>query len=198
LNTKPEAIILDATAAYRGIWSKPGKTAEEILFIDIEDDLDIKPDLLMDCTETEFPDGRFRQVFFDPPHRYGHNRNTGIHQTPSKQLQKEKWGSTGSYYGFDKYKTKKELMDFVYISQQEFYRITDERGVLWVKWSEVAIKLPEIIKLFTNWKQLIKFEIAYQGRITKNRTWWLMFIKNRGAAKNQISLDKNIQKRERT
>ena len=193
MEVKPDSTILDPTAAYRGIWSAEGKQAEEILFIDIETELDIKPDLITDCTQLDFPNGRFRQVFFDPPHRYGHNRNTGIHQTPSKQLQKEKWGNTGAYYGFDKYKTKRQLMDFIYKAQQEFYRVTDENGVLWLKWCEVAVELSDIIKLFTNWKQLIKFEVAYQGRITNNRTWWIMFIKNREAAAYQSSLTINTK-----
>ena len=188
MEVKPDSTILDATAAYRGIWDQDGKTAEDILFIDIEPELDLKPDVLMDCTNTDFPDGRFRQVFFDPPHRYGHNKNNGIHQTPSKQLQKEKWRNTGSYYGFDKYKTKRDLLDFIYQAQQEFYRITDEHGVLWLKWSEPSIRTAEVIKLFTNWKQLMKFEVAYQGRVSKNRCYWIMFIKNRLAAAKQTEL----------
>ena len=171
---KSRARILDATASYRSIWKT--KESDRVLWIDIEPEIELKPDILMDCTNTDFDDGRFHTIFFDPPHKYGHTKNTGIHQTPSRILQKEKWGNTGSYYGFDKYATKIALLGFINKAQLEFMRILSDDGILWFKWAEIVSPLNNILPLFRDWDVMMKHEVAYRGKV-KTRTWWVAFMK---------------------
>ena len=63
---KPDAKILDATAGNRHIWKV--KDDSRIVFMDIESELEVKPDIIGDCTKTDYPDGYFHTIFFDPPH----------------------------------------------------------------------------------------------------------------------------------
>ena len=171
---KENARVLDATAGNRTMWDT--KDTPLIVWIDIEKDLTVQPDILMDCTNTEFEGGRFHTIFFDPPHSYGRTKNTGAHQTPSQELQREKWGRAGAYYGFDKYLTKPALLAFINKSQKEFQRILSDDGVLWFKWAEIHATLDSILPLFNDWTVMMKHEVAYRGRV-KTRTWWVTFMK---------------------
>lgn len=153
------------------------KEDEHILWIDIEPELSVKPDKILDCTKTGFPDKQFMIIFFDPPHSFGRTKNTGMHQTPSYEVQRQKWNSVGSYYGFDKFKTKTALLGFINRSQKEFYRVLRDNGVLWFKWSEIHASLDSILPIFRNWKLMMKFEVAFQGLLKGDRTWWSMFMK---------------------
>jgi len=170
---KSEAIILDATAGNRMIWNI--KKSPYVLWIDIEPE--VEPDLILDCTNTNFLDKQFRMIFFDPPHSYGRTKNTGIYQTPSAKIRFEKWGSRGGYYGFDKYPTKTALLSFIHKAQEEFYRILDDYGVLWFKWAEIHATLDAILPLFKKWNLMMKIEVAFQGKVKGNTTWWVMFMK---------------------
>ena len=173
---KPTARILDATASYRSMWHT--REDNRILWIDIEPELDLKPDLLMDCTCTDFEDKRFHTIFFDPPHSWGHTKNTGVHQTPSRKIMKEKGWGTGAYYGFDRYKTKGELLSFINKAQKEFQRILSDDGILWFKWGELRITLDAIIPFFKDWRVMTKHEVAYRGKVVGCRTWWVALMKN--------------------
>lgn len=172
---KPNATILDATAGNRSMWKT--RESDYILWIDIEPELSEKPDILMDCTKTEFENGRFHTIFFDPPHSYGHTKNTGVHQTPSRQTMKEKGWGTGAYYGFDKYPTKTALLSFIHRAQEEFYRVLDDNGILWLKWGELRSSLNGILPLFKKWNVMMQFEVAYRGQVKGCRTWWIMLMK---------------------
>ena len=174
MEVKPEAIILDATAGNRTMWDK--KEDPRILFIDVESDLSVKPDLIIDCTSTGFPNNSFNIIFFDPPHSYGRTKNTGVHQTPNYDIQKQRGWHTGAYYGFDKFSTKRALIVFMHKAQKEFYRIIKPNGVLWFKWSEIHSTLDAVLPLFDKWELIMKFEVAYQRRVKGNTTWWVMMM----------------------
>jgi len=184
MEVKPDARILDATASYRSIWDM--KNSDKILWIDIETDLDLQPDRIMDCTHTDFSDKRFHTIFFDPPHKYGEKKNQGVFSTPSRKKQKERWGDTGCYYGFDKFKTKSELLEFIRLSQLEFHRILSDDGILWVKWCEHATKLDVVISIFNNWNKTLCFETAYQGQVKGKRTFWVAFTKKDSAWQSDL------------
>ena len=172
---KELAKILDATASYRSIWRK--KEPDRVLWIDIEPEIELKPDILMDCTNTDFEDGRFHTIFFDPPHSYNFTKNTGIHQTPSRKLQKEKWGNTGSYYGFERYKSKTELLRFIDKAQLEFLRILSDDGILWFKWGELRESVDNVLHIFDKWDIMMKMEVAYRGKVVGARTYWFALMK---------------------
>jgi len=173
---KPSARVLDATCGYRGIWTT--KEDNRVLWIDIEPELDVKPDIILDCVNTGFEDKRFHTIIFDPPHSFGREKNTGFHQTPSKKLMKEKWGSQGSYYGFDKFPTKRALLAFINKAQKEFSRILMDDGILWFKWTEIHSSWDAIKPFFSDWIEMLKFEVAFQGRTKGDRTFWIALMKN--------------------
>ena len=154
------------------------KESDKVLWIDYNEELDTPPDMVLDCTDTKLEAGRFHTIFFDPPHSYGHTKNTGVHQTPSRKTQKKKWGNTGSYYGFDCYKNKNELLEFIGLAQLEFQRILSDDGLLWFKWGEVRIPADEVMQLFPNWDIMMRFEVAYRGKLSGNRCFWYALSKN--------------------
>ena len=153
------------------------KKSDKILWIDIEEELDLKPDVLMDCTNTTFGDNRFHTIFFDPPHKCGEKRNQGVFSTPSRKRQKARWGDTGAYYGFDKYKNKADLLEFIRLAQLEFHRILTNDGILWLKWCEHVAKIDDVISIFNNWNRTLSFEVAYQGKVKGKRTFWVALTK---------------------
>jgi len=171
---KYKAKILDATAGNRSMWKT--KDSPFIIWIDIEKELSVSPDVIMDCTDTEFSDDWFHTIFFDPPHSFGHSKNTGIHQTPSREVMKERGWGVGAYYGFDKYATKASLLGFINRAQKEFYRILSPNGLLWFKWAEIHATLDNILPIFKDWKVMMKHEVAYRGQV-KTRTWWVALMK---------------------
>ena len=156
---KDSARILDATAGNRCMW----RTKEHplVLWIDIEPDLNTKPDMMVDCTSTPFENEQFHTIFFDPPHEWGRKKNTGIFTTPSKNIADEKWPQwkrpNPRYYGTDKYPNKKEFLKFIDGAQSEFYRILSNDGCLWIKWNERKIKLNELLSRFQmNWHIMLR------------------------------------------
>jgi len=151
-----------------------------ILFIDVEKDLEYKPDRFLDCTQTDFSDGFFNTIFFDPPHTWGIPKNKRIFTTPSKKIADEKfnYGRTyPSYYGLDKFQTKTALLGFIHKSQLEFQRILSDYGMLWVKWSEYTIPADNVAPLFRDWKKMLELQLKLTPR-GKKRTFWTMYMKN--------------------
>lgn len=72
ISTKP---ILDCCCGSRMFYFD--KADPNVLFTDIRElhetlcdgrKLDIRPDMIADCTDMPFQDGKFRMVVFDPPH----------------------------------------------------------------------------------------------------------------------------------
>lgn len=173
---KNQATVLDATAGNRSMWKT--RESDYVLWIDIESELSEQPDLIMDCTKTNFEDGRFHTIFFDPPHSYGHTKNTGVHQTPSRDIMREKGWGTGAYYGFDKYSSKTAWLSFINKAQEEFYRILNDDGILWFKWGELRSTLDSILPFFKRWMVMMRFEVAYRGQVKGCRTWWVALMKN--------------------
>jgi len=182
---KPDARILDATAGNRTIWTT--KESPYVLWIDIESELDIKPDKIMNCTKTIFLDEYFHTIFFDPPHGWG--KKTGRTYTAIRNIEEYKnypWLGKNTekrnknviqYYGWDKYQTKTALLGFINKAQQEFYRILRKDGVLWVKWNECNISLKKIIPLFKKWNIMLRVPVCARQKQGKKRTYWVMFMK---------------------
>lgn len=176
MKVKPDARILDATAGNRIMWKT--RESNKVIWIDIEEELTVQPDFIMDCTNTNFEDGAFHTIIFDPPHSFGRTKNTGAHQTPSQELQLEKWGRKGTYYGFDKYPTKRTLLAFINKAQKEFQRILSDDGVLWFKWAEIHCTLNSILPFFSNWDVMLQVETASsRAGAGKTRTWVVALMK---------------------
>ena len=143
LGVKPGARILDATAANRCIWET--KESRWIVYMDVEPELEVKPDVICDNRHTPYPDGYFHHIVFDPPHgwkdKIGENiyscRNKADQQTFKNKYGDVKYGFVTSkiptYYGMDKYKSKTALLGYINKALQEFYRILAIDGVLMMK-----------------------------------------------------------------
>ena len=183
MNPKPEATVLDCTAANRMFWVK--KESDKVLWTDIEPDLEIKPDMVVDIRKTEFIDGQFKTIIFDPPHWWGDQPQKNYYSNKNEEdtrifIEKYnmKWRGV-CYYGTDKYVSKKSLLGFINASQKEIYRILDDDGVLWFNWSDVKIPLVKILPFFDQrWDVMIKLQIGSRKQsLSKHQNWWVMLMK---------------------
>lgn len=186
------ARILDATASNRSIWLI--KDSPHILFIDIENELQVPPDMVLDCTETGFKPHSYHTIFFDPPQWWGDTPSDNYYSCKNLKESKafsEKYGYKGyftSYYGTDKFKSKTELLTFLHKSQKEFNRILKDDGMLWVKWNETKIPLSKILPFFKNWDEMLRLEIGdnYQT-LGVSQTYWMMFMKKEGIKQTDLN-----------
>ena len=174
---KPNARILDATAANRMMWRT--KDHDGIMFIDVEPELEYPPDRFLDCTDTDFEDGYFNMILFDPPHTWGIPYNERIFTMPSKKAADDKFNynrAYPSYYGLDKFKNKSELIAFIDKAQTEFMRILNPYGCLWFKWSEYSVPISNMECLFKNWSTMMKIRLHKTPR-GKTESYWIMYMK---------------------
>jgi len=185
LDAKPAAKILDATAANRRIWDV--RESPNIIWLDIEPELEITPDIIIDCTKTDFPDNYFFTIFFDPPHQWGDKTADQIYTCRNKKEHDafmKKWGfkqfkKVPTYYGTDKYKTRTQLLSFIHKAQKEFYRILSINGMLWVKWCDARIPLGKILPFFKDWHEMMRLEIGSKKQtLSESQTYWILFMKD--------------------
>lgn len=156
---KDNAVILDVCCGSKMFWFD--KDNPNVIFNDIRTicevlcdgrKLEINPDCINDFTNLNFPDKKFSLVVFDPPHLISLGKNSWM---------AKKYGVLKENYW------KKELSD----GFSECWRVLADNGVLVFKWSEVDIKLSEVLKLF-NQKPLFGHRT-----MINNRTIWLCFMK---------------------
>jgi len=155
------------------------KENSNIIWIDIEPELEVPPDKIMDCTQTEFPDNQFTTIFFDPPHGWGKQIGrsaTALRNKSDRETYPWKAPHGLMYWGWDKYHTKTQLLSFIHKAQKEFSRILKNDGMLWVKWNECNIPLRKILPLFRDWNEMLRFPIASQA-VGDSQTYWIMFMK---------------------
>lgn len=113
---------------------------------------EIDPNVQADFTAMPFPDASFRLVVFDPPHLLGKDGNSGYQQI--------KYGSLSSDW-------RKVLTKGFF----ECFRVLEPGGVLIFKWSEVDIKVSEILALTTE-KPIFGHR---SGK--RSNTHWICFMK---------------------
>jgi len=170
---------LDATSANRTMWKT--KEHPQIIYIDIEEELEFKPTKIMDCTRTDFKDKSIPVIWFDPPQIVGGKKNGGIYAIPSKKVFDEKYPKYKQkhprYYGSDKFKNKEELMNFLNKSALEFHRILQDDGILMVKWAEVVATTNDIIPLFSNFIEMMRIPIKSVHKTTRG-SFWIVFMKD--------------------
>ena len=114
--------------------------------------IEINPDTICDFTNLPFPDNEFSLVVFDPPH---------LKQVGDTAYMNVKYGKLDGDWktmlstGFD-----------------ECMRVLKPNGVLIFKWSEVQIKLSEILPLFS------KKPLFGNKRPKQVNSHWLCFMKD--------------------
>jgi len=180
-------MILDATAGNRRMWRY--RDSENIIYVDIERRLEVKPTLFADDRQLPFRDKQFDTIFFDPPHCYG--GTSPLFTSPrrtAEYLAKFKDKDATSYYGWDKYKTKAQLLRYLFDSSKEFWRVLKDDGLLWLKWNEASISLHTILALLTDWRELMRIKVKGGLRWGgEHRTYWLCMEKKLGAGR-QLTL----------
>jgi hypothetical protein len=170
-------MILDATAGNRTMWQT--KSLEQIIYIDVEQRLEVKPTIFADNTNTPFFDKVFDTIFYDPPHMYGDKGSFYVYPDSKSFLEKWKgYGVIPRYYGGDKYKNQMQLIVHVYKAQKEFRRILKDDGLLWLKWNETAITLKRLLKLFEYWHIMLTLPTKAPSQTAGNKqTYWVCLAK---------------------
>jgi hypothetical protein len=175
-------MILDATAGNRSIYQY--KKSENIIFIDIEKQLWTKPTMFADSRKLPFQGKAFHTVIFDPPHDWG---GDPFDFKTGEFLKSRQWGRTKpyqfTYYGWDKYRYKHEMIKYLYESQKEFARVTADTGLLIVKWCEVRIPLKRLLAILTEWRLLIEIPVHDPNHTYgESQTYWLIMEKRKQTA----------------
>lgn len=175
-----EKFILDATAGLRSMWFN--KNNPYAIFLDRDNDEIIYarrekynrlrgmpgrrpitnfkiPTTVGDFRHLPYPDGRFKLIVFDPPHRSDMGKNS-FFGTRYTQLQPETWPM--------------ELKE----AANELWRVLEPYGILVFKWSDSQIKFRDVLRLFPT-KPF--FGQISSGAKSKNggkaHTCWFCFVK---------------------
>ena len=112
---------------------------------------EVNPDTVCDFTQLPFADNTYKLVVFDPPHIL--------------KVGEESW--TAKKYG----KLPDDWWDVLSEGFAECFRVLEPYGILIFKWSDIDIKVSEILKL-TPYKPLFGHK---SGRL--NKTHWITFMK---------------------
>ena len=138
--------ILDATCSVGRKWPK---------YADIRIDIDIaaKPDVVMDCRHTTFPNDSFSEIYCDPPHLVRRN----------PQLIHRQGDALGKRYSrFSAWKDRNEWYGFLDGINVEFARILVPGGLLQFKVPEGG-KNSSLVS-FRDLNRLTNFEIIADDR----------------------------------
>jgi len=172
-------MILDATAGNRTMWQT--KAINQIIYIDMEKKLTVKPMIFCCNTNTPFPDATFDSIFYDPPHFF--NDTGSFYAIPDKETFLQKWQGYGTiprYYGGDKYKNQMQLLGHIFRAQKEFSRILKLDGLIWLKWNESMIKLGTVMRLFEDWIPLLTIPVRLSNpNRTQKQTYWVCLCKSK-------------------
>lgn len=150
--------ILDPCCGSKMFWFN--KKDKRVLFTDIRKEnhilcdgrkLEINPDVIMDFRDLKFPDNSFKLVVFDPPH---------LLKLGDKSWMAKKYG-----------KLNKSWQEDIKQGFKECFRVLEEYGILIFKWSEIDVKIKEILEL-TDYEPLFGHTTSKGGQ-----TKWICFIK---------------------
>jgi hypothetical protein len=172
-------MILDATAGNRSIYQY--KNSENIIFIDMEKQLWTKPTMFADSRKLPFNNDVFHTIIFDPPHDWGGDQ---FNFKEGEWLKTRQWCKSkpfqSTYYGWDKYKHKAEIIKYIYESQKEFARVAKDTGLLLIKWCEVRRSIKRLLTTLTEWRLLIEIPTHDPNHtFGQAQTYWLIMEKRK-------------------
>lgn len=152
-NGKP---ILDACCGGRMFWFDKDNPLVDFMDNRVEDcclcdgrKFTVKPDIIGDFTDMPFPSKSYKLVVFDPPH---------LVRIGSESYMAKKYGKLSAGW-------EKDLRN----GFNECMRVLDDFGVLVFKWSEVQIKISQVLNAIGQ-KPLF-------GHRTNQNTLWMCFMK---------------------
>lgn len=174
-------MILDAGCGNRCMWKQ--KDNPNIVFIDIEKQLQRKPNLFASNIALPFRGGEFDTIFFDPPfkwncddHPFFSFPNTDMLYAMYPDISKR---SQASYYGIERYKTREALVAYLFKAEQELHRILKPDGILWLRWcSMTSMTEKHVLNIFHNWDNCTTHQIDSNRRSTgSTNSFWFMLMK---------------------
>lgn len=171
-NDKP---VLDACCGGRMFWFD--KQNPQTLFCDNREffgelcdgrTFEVKPDILADFTALPFEDENFYHVIFDPPHLL---RNTGDSKMAAQYGSLSEKAKPSGYQMVKYGALYADWRDMISKGFVECFRVLKPYGTLIFKWSEIDIKVSEILSL-------LPIKPLYGHKSGKaNKTHWLCFMK---------------------
>ena len=172
-------MILDVTAGNRTMWTM--KNHPDIIYMDMERELEIPPTLFCDSRKLPFKDNSFDTAFWDPPHMWGvYNRTWAKPNLKQQQeiLPDKKY--LDPYYGIDKYAGKTQLIGYIVYTAKELQRVLKPDGILQFKWNESSVTLRSILGLFENWDEILQVR-RHKLRNMKGQheTYWVTMIQKK-------------------
>jgi len=175
-------MILDATAGNRTMWQH--KNSANIIYIDIQKKLAVKPTIFADNMQTPFKDKIFDTIFYDPPHDYGSKQGyQPEYWSEKKQYAQKHVPFAFTYYGWDKYKTWQSLLRHIYFAQKELARILKDNGLLFFKWCEITKNIDRVLSLFDNWTVLMRIYVTSPTHTAGiKQTYWIVMQKKEKVA----------------
>jgi hypothetical protein len=157
------------------------KKSENIIYIDLERKLTVKPTIFADNSSTPFLSEIFDTIFYDPPHGWGEGHP--FYKYPDAESFKKKWQGYGEiprYYGWDKYKNQQALLVHLWRAQKEFFRILKSDGVLWLKWNVQNVSLHRVLAIFEDWIIMLELSIKAPSQTAgKSQTYWICLMKEK-------------------
>jgi tRNA G10 N-methylase Trm11 len=174
-----KTLILDATAGNRSMYTN--KYSENIVYLDRQRELYIKPTIFADSQQLPFKDKSFDIILFDPPHQWASGEKIPVYGAPYRKKILLTMGTKGhTYYGVEQYKNKRQLIRYIYQSQKEFKRVLKDDGVLMLKWCEVEIPLDRLLQVFADWRELMRIPVKSQFQtMGEKQTYWVMMEKRK-------------------
>lgn len=176
-------MILDAGCGNRNMWNPHSKENPDVIYIDLEKQLQRKPNIFASNVALPFRGGGILDiVFFDPPFIWNVPTHP-FYSYPNNELLKKKYPemkSIGSYYGIERYKTHSELVTYIYKASKELSRVLKDDGVLWVRWCTMSSMTEQHLLgiLSEEWQLCLTHEIGSVKRHTgETRSFWFMLMK---------------------
>ncbi len=159
--------ILDACCGGRMMWFN--KKHPNVLYIDNRreekglckerPEFEVKPDMVMDFTNLEFPDKKFKLVVWDPPHGLTFSKSS-IMSKKFGCLNAETWQGD----------LKKGF--------KECWRVLEDYGVLVFKWNDMEIPYKKVLSYFTESPLFMNITAGPKTLKTKGtRSYWFCFMK---------------------
>jgi hypothetical protein len=175
-------MILDAGCGNRCMWQT--KDNPDIIFIDVEKQLEHKPNLFASNTNLPFKTETFDTLFFDPPFKWNCDDHP-FWSFPNTTLQKAMYPNMNDnrkapvYYGIERYPNRSALVAYIYKAEKEIYRVLKNDGILWVRWCEmVNMTHNQVLAIFQNWHLCLTHEINSSKQTSSEiGSWWFMLMK---------------------